>query len=90
MTKPRSKRWLPHRVAVASIAFAFVLLSVAQSIAGCGGYCEARQVRAICHQAVGSQDLKVHQRDAEFQKCKANPLSYLGPSVRGDAQIGSD
>ena len=90
MTKPRSKRWLPHRVAVASIAFAFVLSSVAQSIAGCGGYCEARQVRAICHQAVGSRDLKVYQRDAEFEKCKSDPLSYLAPSFRGDAEPGSD
>jgi hypothetical protein len=47
-------------------------------------------VRAICHHAVGSQDLKAHQRDAEFEKCKSDPLSYLAPSARGDAQLGLD
>ena len=90
MTKPVSKIHLPNRVAVASIALAFVLSGAAQSIAGCGGYCEARQVRAVCHHAVGSQDLKANQRDAEFEKCKADPLSYLGPSAQGSEQIGSD
>jgi hypothetical protein len=88
MTKPRSKRWLPNSVIVASLALAFGLGDGAQSIAACGGYCKARQVRAICHYAVGSQDLKAHQRDAEFEKCKSDPLSYLAPSARGDAQLG--
>jgi hypothetical protein len=90
MTKPRSKRSLLNSINVASIVLAFVLSSGAQSIAGCGGYCEARQVRAICHRALGPRDLKAHQRDAEFEKCKANPLSYLGPSARGGEQLGSD
>jgi hypothetical protein len=88
MTKPRSKRWLPNSVIVASIALAFGLGDGAQSIAACGGYCKARQVRAICHHAVGSQDLKAHQRDTEFEKCKSDPLSYLAPSARGGAQLG--
>jgi hypothetical protein len=69
---------------------AFVLAGVAQSSAACGGYCEARQVRAICHHAVTSRDLKTHQRDAEFEKCKSDPLSYLAQSVRGGAQLGLD
>jgi hypothetical protein len=90
MTKPGSERWLPNSVTVASIAFALVLSSVAQSMAGCGGYCEARQVRAICHHAVGSQDLRAHQRDTEFEKCKSDPLGYLAQSVRGGAQLGLD
>ncbi|HZZ26034.1 MAG TPA: hypothetical protein VFE60_27330 [Roseiarcus sp.] len=91
LTKIGSRRWAAKIVIVASIALAFGLGDVAQSIAGCGGYCEARQVRAICHHALWSRNLKAHERDAEFEKCKANPLTYLGPSVRGDApQLGSD
>jgi hypothetical protein len=90
LTQTGSRGWAARIVIVASIALAFGLGDVAQSIAGCGGYCEARQVRAICHHAVWSRDLKAHERDAEFEKCKANPLTYLGPSVRGGAQLGSD
>jgi hypothetical protein len=75
---------------VASLALAFVLSGVAQSSAKCGGYCEARQVRAICHRAVMSQDLKAHKRDAEFEKCKSDPLSYLIQPVRGGAELGLD
>jgi hypothetical protein len=88
MTKPRSKRWLPNSVIVASLALAFGLGDGTRSIAACGGYCKARQVRAICHHAVGSQELKAHRRDAEFEKCKSDPLSYLAPSARGGAQLG--
>jgi hypothetical protein len=69
---------------------AFVLSGVAQSSAACGGYCEARQVRAIGHQAVASQGLKAQKRDAEFEKCKSDPLSYLAQPVRGGAQFGLD
>ena len=88
MTKPIFKRPPSRTFAVASIALAFVLIGVAQSSAECGGYCEARQVRSICHHAVASRDLKAHERDAEFEKCKSDPLSYLAPSARGDAQLG--
>jgi hypothetical protein len=75
MTKPGSATRLSNIVAIALIALAFVLSDVASSSAECGGYCEARQVRAICH-------------DAEFNKCKSDPLSYLASSARGDAQLG--
>lgn len=88
MTKTGSKRWAAKLIMVASIALAFGLGDAAQSIAGCGGYCEARQVRAICHHAVTRQDLKAHERDAEFAKCKADPLSYLTPPVRGSVEPG--
>jgi hypothetical protein len=87
MTKPIFKRPPPRTLTVASIALAFVLTGVAQSSAECGGYCEARQARSICHHAVASRDLKAHERDAEFEKCKSDPLSYLRPSVRVGSQL---
>jgi hypothetical protein len=90
MTKPVSKGLPSHTFTIASIALAFVLSSVAESSAACGGYCEARQVRAICHHAVTSQDLKAHKREAEFEKCASDPLSYLTQTVRGGAQLGLD
>ena len=86
MTKPVSRRRPSNILAAASIALAFVLAGVAQSSAACGGYCEARQVRAICHHAVWSRDLKAHERDAEFEKCKANPLSYAAGPVRSGTE----
>lgn len=61
---------------------------VAQTLAACGGYCEARQTRAICHRALATRDLKAHQRDAEFEKCKADPLSYLAGPAQEETQIG--
>jgi hypothetical protein len=86
LTKTGSMRWASKIVMVATIALAFGLGDVAQSIAGCGGYCEARQLRAICHHAVASQGLKARERDAEFEKCKANPLSYAAEPVRGGTE----
>lgn len=80
----------PKLVVLASIALAFGLTDVRQSFAGCGGYCEARQARAICHRAIAAQDLKAHERDAEFEKCKADPLSYLIEPIMGGAEVGSD
>jgi hypothetical protein len=74
--------------AVALIAFTTGSGVVAQTLAACGGYCEARQTRAICHRALARQDLKAHERDAEFEKCKANPLGYLAGPVRDETQIG--
>jgi hypothetical protein len=90
MAKPASRRRPSNILTAASIALAFVLSDVAQSSAACGGYCEARQVRALCHQAVASQGLKAQERDAEFEKCKSDPLSYLAQPVRSGAQFGLD
>jgi hypothetical protein len=75
---------------VASIALAVLLWGVAQSSAACGGYCEARQVRAICHDAVASQGLKAQKRDAEFEKCVSDPLSYRIQPVQAGGQFGLD
>jgi len=69
--------WAAHSLVVASIALVFGLAGARQSFAGCGGYCEARQARAICHDAVKAQGLQRQARDAEFEKCKADPASYL-------------
>jgi hypothetical protein len=67
---------------VASIAF--LLSGMGQSSAECGGYCEARQILTICHHAVRKKGLEAPARDAEFEKCKADPLSYLGkPGGKG-------
>jgi hypothetical protein len=88
VTKSVFRRRPPNIIIVASIALAVELSGVAQSSAECGGYCEARQVRAICHRAVASQVLKAHERDAEFEKCRNDPLSYLPQPIRGGAQLG--
>jgi hypothetical protein len=68
-----------HTVIVASFALAFELAAAPQAFAGCGGYCEAQQTRTICHHAVKSQGLQARQRDVEFDKCKADPASYMQP-----------
>ena len=43
---------------------------------GCGAYCQARQVRAICHDAVKKKGLKGQQREVEFQKCMLEAVNY--------------
>ena len=77
MINDNMQRWAAHSFVVASIALVFGLVGARQSFAGCGGYCEARQARAICHDAVKAQGLQRQARDAEFEKCKADPASYL-------------
>ena len=88
VAKPVLRRRALSIVMVASITF--MLSGVTQSFAECGGYCEARQTLTICHRAVVARDLKTHERDAEFEKCKSDPLSYLAPPARGGAQFGFD
>jgi hypothetical protein len=90
MTKPVSRRRPFSIFTVASIALAILLSDVAQSSAACGGYCEARQVRAICHDAVASRGLKAQKRDAEFEKCASDPLSYRIQPVQAGGQFGLD
>jgi hypothetical protein len=68
-----------HSVIVASVALAFGLAAAPRSFAGSGGYCEAQQARTICHRAVKAQGLQARQRDVEFDKCKADPASYMQP-----------
>jgi hypothetical protein len=78
----------PKTVIFASIALAFGLIDCRESFAGCGGYCEARQARKICHRAIARQDLKAHERDTEFEKCKTDPVGYLAEPVLRGAEIG--
>jgi hypothetical protein len=83
-----SSGWTARPIIVAGIALAFGLIGARQSFAGCGGYCEARQARAICHQAVEVQGLKAREREAEFEKCKADPASYLDlEALTGDEEM---
>jgi hypothetical protein len=77
----------PKTVIFAWVALAFGLTDVRQSFAGCGGYCEARQARAICHRAIARRDLKAHERDAEFERCKTDPLGYQAETVPGGTAI---
>jgi hypothetical protein len=72
-----SRRSTASSIIVAGVALVFGLADVRQAFAGCGGYCEARQARAMCHRAVEVQGLKAREREAEFENCKANPASYL-------------
>jgi hypothetical protein len=72
-------------VIVASIALAFGLADMRPSFSECGGYCAARHVRAVCHNAVARKDLRARERDAEFEKCKADPSRYLVETVPGGA-----
>lgn len=83
-----SSGWAAPFVIIALVALAFGLADVRQSFAGCGGYCEARQARAICHSAVNAQGLKAQAREAEFEKCRADPASYLQlEQVTDDAEM---
>jgi hypothetical protein len=72
-----SSGWVARSVIVASVALAFGFADVRQSFAWCGGYCEAQRARATCHLAVDAQGLQARARDAEFEKCKADPAGYL-------------
>ena len=77
MIRKSSSGWAAPSVIIALVALAFGLADVRQSFAGCGGYCEAQRARATCHHAVEAQGLQARARDAEFEKCKADPASYL-------------
>jgi hypothetical protein len=62
---------------VGSLALSIGLFELQSSFAGpCGGYCKARQVRAICHDVVSSRGLTGYQRNAEFDKCKLDPTTH--------------
>ena len=77
MITASSSGWGARSVIVAGMALAFGLAGMGQSFAGCGGYCDARQARAMCHQAVKVLGLKAQEREVEFEKCKTDPASYL-------------
>jgi hypothetical protein len=73
-----------------SFGLALDLAGAHSSFAACGAYCEVRQARAICHHAVGAQGLKVRERDAEFEKCKVDPLNYSGIEELADTELSFD
>ena len=78
-------------ILVSTIALALGLADMHSSVAGCGGYCVARHVRALCHQATVIQGLKGRERDVEFEKCKADPTTYLQlDELADDLQEGLD
>ncbi len=82
---------LAHCVIVASIALAFGLADARQSFAGCGGYCEARQALAICHEALKALNLTARGLDVEFEVCKGDPASYLQlERVAKDLEINAE
>jgi hypothetical protein len=86
-----SREWAAHSIIVASIALAFGLMDIRQSFAGCGGYCEAQQARAMCHQAVKFRGMQAREREAEFEKCKANPSNYLElEELTDDEEMGAE
>ena len=90
MTKPIFKGQPLNSVIVAFIAVAVMLSSIAQSTAACGGYCKARQTLTVCHRAVTTNDLETHKRDAEFEKCKSDPLTYRVSADEAATQLGMD
>jgi hypothetical protein len=77
MSEKSGLAWASRTIVISSIALATGLGDVHSSIAGCGAYCEARQVRAMCHRAIKVQGLKAHERVVEFEKCKTDPMNYL-------------
>jgi hypothetical protein len=78
-------------VVVAFIALAFGVADARRSFAGCGGYCEARQARAICHEALKALNLTGRGLDVEFEVCKGDPASYLQlERVAKDAEINAE
>lgn len=90
MIAKRSSGWAADAVIVASISLSFGLAGLRQSFAGCAGYCEARQALAICHHAVKAQGLNVRERDAEFEKCKGDPASYLQLEELADDELSDE
>lgn len=91
MSKGSKLGWAPQILLVSTIALALGLADMHSSVAGCGGYCAARHVRALCHKATVIQGLKGRERDAEFEKCKADPTTYLQlHELADDLQEGLD
>jgi hypothetical protein len=47
--------------------------------------------RAQCHQAVKVDVPQAREREAEFEKCKANPVGYLQlKKLKGNEETGAD
>jgi hypothetical protein len=77
MFKKSDLSWAPRAIIIVSMAFGIGLFDSRSSFAeGCGAYCKARLVRAICHDAVKSKGVKGHQIEVEFEKCKVDPITH--------------
>jgi|HubBroStandDraft_6_1064221.scaffolds.fasta_scaffold755569_1 hypothetical protein len=62
---------------ILSLALTIGFLDSQSALAdGCGGYCKARAVRSICHDAVIAKGLTGLQRHVEFEKCKVDPMTH--------------
>jgi hypothetical protein len=77
MAKGFHRIWSPRILCVVVLSFGIDSTALQSSFAGgCEGYCKARQVRAICHEAVKVKGLDSRQRDVEFERCKSDPLTH--------------
>jgi hypothetical protein len=78
LVSSKGPSWAGAATIVVSAAFGIGLLGMTPSFADdCGSYCKARQVRAICHDAVKLKGFRGPRRDVEFEKCKADPTTYM-------------
>lgn len=77
MRTKRDFSWVSRAIITVMLVAGVGLAGAHSSLAGCAGYCEARQARVLCHNAIKFIGLKGHQRDLEFEKCKRDPIAYL-------------
>ena len=76
---------------ILSLALTIGLLDSQSALAGdCGGYCKARAVRAVCHDAVLAKGLTGLQRHVEFEKCKADPMTHRQVEELTDGNVNFD
>jgi hypothetical protein len=77
MYRKKDRRRTPLAVIIMSLALGIGSLDSQSALADvCGGYCKARTVRAVCHDAVIAKGLTGRLRDVEFEKCKVDPTIH--------------
>ena len=75
MDRKRALKFAARTIIIVSLALGIGAFDSQPSFAGgCGAYCKAKQVRALCHDAVKTRGLEGHQRDVEFERCKNDPM----------------
>jgi len=73
----RNRFWSVSNSAVMiGIAVGVGLLSVQPASAGCEARCKAAKAAGMCKTAMDQKGLKGPQRQAEFEKCRADPYNY--------------
>ena len=91
MYRKKDHRRTPLAVAVISLALAIGLLDSQSALAdACGGYCKARAVRAICHDAAIAKGLTGRLRDVAFEKCKVDPMTHRQIEELTDGNVSFD